>query len=289
MSRVQLATAGVKPPFAYYGGKVRLASWIINHMPAHRVYLEPFFGSGAVFFAKSPAVHEVINDLDATVVTFFRVLREQPEELERVCRLTPYARDEWALCRDVREPGLPDLERARRFWVRVTQSFAAAVGSRGGWSISTEQNTRPPSTVQARIDRFHKVAARLATVSIENVPAIDLIERLATADTFIYVDPPYMDSVRRGSRGSRSSDYGHDMGDLEDHKELARVLLATPAAVILSGYPSDLYQDLYAGWWSADIEVNSQSVNRRSGSALARTERIWSNRDLEAGRLPLWG
>ena len=254
-------------------------------MPAHRVYLEPFFGSGAVFFAKQPAQHEVINDVDNVVVTFFRVLREQPMELERVCRLTPYSRREWELCRDVREADLPDLEVARRFWVRVTQSFAAAVGSRGGWSISTEQNTRAPVTVQARLDRFKTVAERLAGVSIENVAATDLIERLATPDTVIYADPPYMDHVRRGSRGTRSSDYGFDMGDPEDHKDLARVLLATPATVILSGYPSELYDELYADWWSEDKQVNSQSVNRRTGQWIKRTEQIWCNRDLGAGRL----
>lgn len=279
----------MKPPFAYYGGKVRLAQWIIGHMPAHRVYLEPFFGSGAVFFAKAPATHEVVNDLDDVIVTFFRVLRERPDELERACRLSPYARAEWELCRNVREPGIPDLEVARQFWVRVTQSFAAAVGSRGGWSISVEQNTRAPATVQARLDRFKAVAERLAQVTIDCSPAIELIGRLATADTLIYADPPCLDKVRRGTRGkTRSSDYGMDMGHEADHRDLAEVLLATPATVILSGYPSDLYDELYAKWWSTEVTVNSQSVNRGSGAWIKRTERIWSNRDLEAGRLPLW-
>lgn len=280
----------LKPPFAYYGGKVRISQWIIDHMPAHRVYLEPFFGSGAVFFAKSPATHEVINDLDDVIITFFRVLREQPDELERLCRLTPYARAEWGRARNLREPGLPDLEVARQFWVRVTQSFASAVGSRGGWSISTEQNTRTPVTVQNRVDRFHAVAERLVGVTIDNSPACELITRLATPDMLIYADPPYLDETRRGTRGrASSSDYGQDMGLDAEHRELADVLRSTSATVILSGYPSPLYDELYKGWWSAEVDVNAQSVNRRRGEAIRRTEQIWSNVDLESGRLPLWG
>jgi hypothetical protein len=111
----------MRPPFAYYGGKQGMAELIVSLLPAHRVYIEPFFGSGAVFFAKPPAVIEIINDVDRGVITFFRVLRERPAELERVCALTPHARAEY----EAAELGedLDDLEVARRFWVKVNQSF----------------------------------------------------------------------------------------------------------------------------------------------------------------------
>jgi len=65
----------------YPGSKWSIADWIIDHMPAHEVYLEPYFGSGAVFFRKKLVKFETINDLEGNVVNLFRVIREMPQAL----------------------------------------------------------------------------------------------------------------------------------------------------------------------------------------------------------------
>lgn len=103
----------MKPPFSYYGGKVRLAPWIVSLLPDHRVYVEPCLGGGAVFFAKSPTEHEILNDIDGALVAFFRTLRDHPDDLIRQCEATPYARVELNRS-DPDEAGIDDLERARR-------------------------------------------------------------------------------------------------------------------------------------------------------------------------------
>lgn len=108
----------MKPPLSYYGGKTRLASWITSLLPRHRIYVGPFFGSGAGLFVKTPAPHEVVNDLDGNVVCFFRVLRGRPKELARACCLTPYARDELRVAELVGDD-IDKLQRARRFFVRL--------------------------------------------------------------------------------------------------------------------------------------------------------------------------
>ena len=87
--------ADVKPVLKYAGAKWRIADWIGGFLPPHEIYLEPFFGSGAVFFRKAPARLETINDIDENVVNLFRVLREQPEQLAALIELTPWARDEY--------------------------------------------------------------------------------------------------------------------------------------------------------------------------------------------------
>ena len=87
--------ADVKPVLKYAGAKWRIADWISGFFPPHEIYLEPFFGSGAVFFRKAPARLETINDIDGNVVNLFRVLREQPEQLAALIELTPWARDEY--------------------------------------------------------------------------------------------------------------------------------------------------------------------------------------------------
>ena len=271
----------MKPPFAYYGGKTGMAERICSLLPAHRVYIEPFFGSGAVFFRKGPVPCEIINDLDGGVVTFFRVLRERPQDLERVCRLTPYARAEYRAA--VMSEDLDELERARRFWVRVNQSFGKTAGRQTGFSVTTARSQSTGGSVQGRIDRFHACARRLSRVTIEQCDAADLISRLGTAETLVYADPPYLASTRRGRDRQRPADYLHDMGSEDDHRRLAEVLHKTPAAVVLSGYPSSLYDELYGDWWRMEIPVLVHASNSVTADRGERTEVLWSNRMLDTG------
>lgn len=268
----------MRPPFAYYGGKVGLGPKIAELFPAHRVYIEPFFGSGAVLFAKRPAVIEIANDIDGNVVTFFRVLRERPEDLERLCRLTPHARAEYFVAN--LDEDLGDLERARRFWVRVNQSFAKTARKRTGWSITTARTQSIPGSIAGRIDRFHACAERLAEITFENCDAGGLVERLASSpDTLVYCDPPYVSTTRNSGSTPTAADYLHDMGSEAEHRRLAEVLHATPAVVFLSGYPSPLYEDLYGDWEHIDFAVTVHSSNAAASSGRGgRVERIWTNR-----------
>ena len=85
----------------YPGGKWRIAEWIISYFPEHKVYLEPFFGSGACFFNKQPSYIETINDMNGDIVNLFRVCRDYPEELAEKINLTPFSRDEFIICRQI--------------------------------------------------------------------------------------------------------------------------------------------------------------------------------------------
>jgi len=89
----------VRSPFRYYGSKWRLAPWIISYFPNHTAYVEAFGGMGAVLMQKQPSPIEVFNDLDQRVINFFRVLREQQEQLITQLRLTPYTRLECDVAR----------------------------------------------------------------------------------------------------------------------------------------------------------------------------------------------
>lgn len=85
----------MRPVLKYPGSKWKMAEWIISLMPPHKSYLEPFFGSGAVFFKKEPSRIETINDMDGEIVNLFRCIREEPEELMRCVTMTPYSRAEY--------------------------------------------------------------------------------------------------------------------------------------------------------------------------------------------------
>lgn len=280
----------MKPPVPYYGAKGRLAKRIVRFMPNHRVYIEPFFGSGAVLFEKAPRPIEIVNDLDGNVVNFFTMLRTRRDELAEVCFLTPYAREEFDAA-DL-DADVDDLERARRFWVRVNQSFSKSTSDQTGWSVTTARSQSVANTMLGRLDRFAPVADRLLHTVIECCDGVDLITRLATSDdVLIYADPPYLAATRRLRAGrdgrpdrTNPGDYAHDMGTDDEHRRLAAALHETPATVVLSGYPSELYAELYAGWWYHDFQVTVQSSDAQHGRG-ARVERMWSNRQLDEGRL----
>lgn len=270
----------MRAPFAYYGGKSGMAPTIADLFPPHRVYIEPFFGSGAVFFAKPPAVHEIVNDLDGAVVAFFRCLRDRRDELTEACALTPHARDEFDAA--AMDEDLDDLELARRFWARVNQSFAKTAGRQTGWSVTTARTQSVPASVAGRIGRFAACADRLAATSIERCDAADLVRRLATPDTVIYADPPYLADTRRSRRaGTACADYRVDMGDPERHEDLAEALRATEATVFLSGYHSPLYDGLYGDWDRIEWQAHAHSSNALRVNRGARTEVLWSNRPID--------
>lgn len=262
----------MKPPITYLGGKMNLADQITALLPEHGHYVEPFAGSLSVLMAKKPSDHETVNDLDGDLVTFWRVLRDQPGELERVCALTPHARAEHAASYNLAE--LTDLERARRVWVQLTQG-RAGVRTRTGWRhyvAPSGSSASMPDYLAGYVRRIESAAARLVGVSLECRPALDVIASYGRAsDVLLYVDPPYLGETRR------SGGYAHDMPGEAEHRELADALHSCKAAVVLSGYPSDLYdQQLYPGWRRHSFATSTG----QGGAWESRTEVLWSNRPL---------
>jgi DNA adenine methylase len=269
-----LTAAPLRPPIPYFGGKMTLGHAIAGLLPAHDHYVEPYCGSLAVLLAKPPMGHnhETVNDLDGALMTFWRVLRDRPDDLARVCALTPHSRAEQQAAY---EPTDDDLEMARRVWIQLSQG-RAGTRRRTGFRhyVKTNSTTSMPDYLEAYVDRMAAVAERLHHVSLESMPALDLIAKYgAEPRVLLYVDPPYLGSTR-----CRSWDgYEHEMRSEADHRALAEALHAARAAVVLSGYPSDLYdRELYAGW-----DRHTMAASTGQGDAWAnRTEVLWSNRPL---------
>lgn len=257
-----LAATVRRPPLRYYGSKWRLAKWIIKQFPPHTCYVEPYGGSAAILLQKEPADFEVYNDLDGHVVTFFRMLRERPEDLIQAIALTPYARAEQLLSYQETED---ELEKARRFFVRSWQSFGGAAKRQSGWRYMY-RNSRSQTIIDdwSHVDHLWSVAERLRRVQIECVPALSVIKRFDARDTLFLIDPPYVQSTR----GTKSKEtYFYEMSD-EEHRELADCLHSLKGMVVVCGYPSPLYTELYQGWQ----QVQCQTRTLTSQSA---TECLW--------------
>lgn len=265
----------------YYGSKVRAAARIVDLLPEHQAYIEPFCGSLAVLLAKAPGGRlEVVNDLDRDLMTFWRILRDRPQDLERVCATTPHSRAEYDACWPITDD-IDDLERARRVWVRLAQGRGGQLRPTG-WRYHEQAHGRTssiPRTLIGYVSRFAAVADRLRHVSLECLPALDVIDRYGRhPDNLLYVDPPYLMATR-----SRTG-YRHEMHSEAEHRELADALAGCRSSVVLSGYHSALYDDLYDGWHTAEISAfTGQANGGRAGGD--RVEVLWSNRPLGAQTL----
>lgn len=265
----------MKPPFTYFGGKTSIAGQIAAMLPPHGHYVEPFAGSLAVLLAKRPSAMETVSDLDGDLMNFWQVLRDRPADLERVCALTPHSRAEARLAEWSGPGDLDELERARRLWVRLTQCRGGHTQRRTGWRYYQDprgSHSSMPDYLDAYAGRIAAAAARLRNVSLECLPALEVIARYGRhPGTLVYADPPYLASVRTWTNDVA---YGHEMTEESDHRDLLGALLACKSAVVLSGYASPLYDEALSGWHRR--EIATQTGN--GGAARARTEVLWSNR-----------
>ncbi|AWG64220.1 DNA adenine methylase [Mycobacteroides abscessus] len=265
---------------AYFGGKTRLARRIADLLPQHGHYVEPFAGGLSVLLAKKPSCMETVNDLDDRLMTFWRVLRDKPEQLARACALTPHSRAEYSTARDADvDSADSDVERARLIWVQIAQGRGGTLLRQTGWRyyVNPSQNsTGMPGYLSAYVDRMAAAAERLQRVSLESRPALEIIEKYgAHPKCCLYVDPPYLGDTRSTSGGGNG--YRIDMPARAEHVELLRALTGCQASVVLSGYPSELYDEALRGWDRIEIpHMTGQSRGPNQG----RTEVIWSNRPL---------
>lgn len=205
----------------YPGAKWRVASWIIENMPEHHSYIEPYFGSGAVFFNKSPSNIETINDLDGEVVNFFEVIRDNPEELAAKIYMTPYARAVYeGTYKESCDYTQSKLDRALKFCIKINMSHGYRCNAKNGWKNDVQGRERAYAVqVWNEIPEIvMRAAERLRGVQIECRPAVNIINRFDNPRCFIYCDPPYLLSTRRGKQ------YNFEMSDRE-HEELLHALL----------------------------------------------------------------
>lgn len=258
--------------FGWYGGKFNHLDWLLPLLPAAHHYCEPFSGSAAVLLNRIPAPIETYNDIDGDVVNFFRVLREQPDELARAIALTPFSREEFHRAVTDTPPAATAFERARRFYIRARQARTglAQTATLGRWANCKDTSRAGMSGVISRwlggVEALPEIGLRLLRVQIENRPAVDLIRLYDSPTTLFYCDPPYLHDTR-----GDSSAYGFEMSE-DAHVELAAQLYPCKGKIALSGYRNSLMDKLYKGWRRFDAPVKQcHSIKK------PRQECLWMN------------
>lgn len=262
-----------RPILRYHGGKFRLAPWVMTFFPEHTCYVESFGGAAGVLLQKERVYAEVYNDLDRAVVNFFTVLRD-PVTRARLIEaivMTPYARNEFD---QAWEPTDDSIEEARRLAIRAQMGFGSAGATKGvtGFRIDTK---REYGTAQHLWSLYPNAIAaagqRLTGVLIENRPALSIIQQHDAVSTLHLVDPPYVLSTRCLQANGRGY-YRHEMTDT-DHMELLETLLGVKGFVVLSGYPTEMYNSFLSGWEKFETTAR---ISAGRGTGL-RTECVWIN------------
>lgn len=252
----------------YPGSKWNIASQLVEMIPEHHSYVEPFFGSGAVLFNKTPSDIETINDLDSDVTNLFHCIQKDSERLARLVMTTPFSREEYdnqfeisdgAICID-------SFHRAAGFLIRCWQGHGFRTnGYKVGWKNDVVGRERAYALWNwYRLPGWIiDIAERLRRVQIENRPALEVIKRFNYENVFMYLDPPYLLETRRGKQ------YKHEMTDAE-HEEMLKELLQSKAQIMISGYESEMYNDYLKGW-------NKYIFNSCAEHGKPRKEVIWMN------------
>ncbi|MGD1908153.1 MAG: DNA adenine methylase [Leptolyngbyaceae cyanobacterium] len=227
-----------KPLITYYGGKQRLAPRIVPVLEGipHTVYSEPFFGGGAIFFARTKPVvtsashyREVINDRSELLVNLYRVARAEPARFSDAIQMTPYARSEHAravsICKN--PEGYSDFDKAWAYYVNIQQSFCHKLSS--GWGTSVFSQSQAATWGNAT-DRIPECLERLLEVNIECDDALSVIKRWDSPQTLLYLDPPYP-----GTNQGHYGGYG-----FQDWQALCELLDSCQSSFVLSGYAQEI-------------------------------------------------
>ncbi len=254
----------MKAIFRYPGSKWSIADWIISFFPPHHSYLEPFLGSGAVLFNKPRSNIETVNDLDNNVVNLFEWIKSDPERLAREIYYTPYARQvyEDAFNRVPKD----SLHKAVNFYILLNMGHGFRTsGEKVGWKKDIQGRERAyAATDWCNLpNKIIQAAERLRGVQIENRPAVELIERFNHHNVLIYCDPPYMLGTRHGKQ------YREEMTDA-DHVKLLEYLKVHKGPVLISGYESELYNNMLRDWHREETTCYSQICSKKQ-------EILWMN------------
>jgi DNA adenine methylase len=270
-------------PLKWPGGKFYMTPHIVDRMPRHVHYVEPYCGGCAMLLARDPddqrlwlpphkGVSELVNDINGGLINFWRVLQDETlfANFYRRAQAIPLARHEWTRAHASIPCGDP-VEDALAFFVDCRQSRA---GGMKGFTPMTRKRTRRRmngnvSEWLSAVDGLPEVHARLRRVVLENRPALDLIKSEDTPGTLFYCDPPYLHETR-----TTTDAYAHEM-TRADHEVLLATLLQCQGKVMLSGYPSELYDRSLEGWTRHTFNLPNNVAGGKSKQQM--TEVLWCN------------
>lgn len=245
--------------FNYFGGKYTWLEYLYSYFPNDFIHLVDLFaGSFVVSLNYHGKIVKTANEINEEITNFFEVLRDYESELIRLLNFTPCSKVEYDNC----WPPVEDkIERARRFYVRVRQSFFGLGAQRQnkGWHMTkTKANCYGGETVR----RWNNAIPKLESVAniirenfqITNFNYLECIDKIDFPKAFFYCDPPYPKETR-----TSYNDYKFEFTQ-KDHIQLAERLHKIKGYAMVSSYQSDLYDELYKDWNKVKLPIKKNNI-----------------------------
>ncbi len=265
----------INSPFKWAGGKSRLRKRIIEFLPPHTCYVEVFGGAAWVLFGKPRSPVEVLNDIDQELITFFRVVKEKPEDLIKSFEFELVSRAEFERLASLDTSELTDVQRAHRFYYLIMAGwggeldyprFQTSIKDGGG-------GNRLIGALKTLRERIAPVHERLSTVIIECLDWKACIDRYDREGTVMYLDPPYP---------GNNVNYFHNMRDWNDHWKLAERLARAKCKWIVSSYDVPQVRTLYSNYHITAVKSYSgMHVDKESRERFLNREVLVTNFDPE--------
>lgn len=227
-------------PFAWVGGKSKLADKIIAHFPEHERYCEVFGGALNVFYRKPRSKIEVVNDINSDLVNLHLQIQKRPQSLQLYLNRMFVSRELFTRIKTKKLCPRNDIERAVFYYYLLTQSFGSKATD-----FAMPRGSKPRIR---NLDRDFRVwSKRLQGVCIENMDFKKLITTYDHANTLFYLDPPYV-----GTESYYKTPSGFN---IDQHIALAEMLKGVKGRFVLSYNDCEVVRDLYKGFEIIEVST----------------------------------
>lgn len=220
----------MKTPISYYGGKQTMLHHILPLIPKHNIYTEVFCGGCSVFFAKTPAECEIINDTNGELINFYTIAKTQFNELKQQINKTLHSRDTHVHAGHIYQYSwfFTPVERAWAVWYLSKSSFASRFDSSFGYD---RDDSTAKKIYNARLNFDEKLTDRLSRTTIESRDALHVIKCYDKINAFHFIDPPYVGT----NRGHYTDSFSN--GDLTN---LLNILTGIKGKFMLTMFPNEI-------------------------------------------------
>lgn len=254
----------MRTPITYYGGKQQMARTILGMMPSHRLYCEPYFGGGAVFFAKGKSYLEVINDINDRLITFYEVCQSEElfplllEKVKETLHSESYYQKAYSFWKDPDKCYGNKVDLAWAVWLVTNMSFSGSPCGGWKWDNGTAGSHSGIVMDHYRLEFSSAIHERLKEVQISCRDAMTVIRQRDREETFFFLDPPYPGCEQKHYKGFEEKDL----------EELLELLVHIKGKFLLCNFDSPLlrkYEKRY-GWNRKVIDLPMRVANFKGNS-----------------------
>lgn len=247
------------------GNKSNIAQEIIKYFPEHKIYIEPFFGAGGMFFNKRKAQHNIVNDLDSDVFNLFQVVLNNRAEFLESLEITPYSSELFEYWKKNKET--EPIKKAIRFLYLSNFGF---LGQETVINIDNRNHKQNAIlNLKRTLDFLKDCSLKFTNFDFrKSINTIKTTEDLTVKKTFIYCDPPYLGT---------NDNYSHSFTE-QDSIDLFDCLQATGCKFAMSEFDNEFILNQ-----AKERGLNVIVIGERKNLKNRRTEILITNYEKQKG------